>query len=301
MKKILLISTLLVVFNGKAQTVLFEENWDGVGPGILGWTLYNVDGLTPVAASTAGGGALSNLVQDAWNVLSTDDIEGSTPGGSVYPAAATGMADNIIACNSWYEPVGMANDWLVSPTIAIPAGSTAVNLKWAALSRGSAAYLEDYKVYVSPTGGDQVADFTVLLQNVPNELSTGSYRTKSLNAYAGQTIRVAFRADGNDQFVMFLDNISVTATLSPLSSNSFGLNAFTLTPNPANDFVNISNSKNYKISEISITDINGRQVKNLKFNNVTDYKCNVSDLNSGVYFINIASDQGRAIKKFIKI
>lgn len=299
MKKLLLITTLLVVFNGNAQTVLFEENWDSVGPGILGWTLYNVDGLTPVAAATAGGGALSNLVQDAWNVLSTDDIEGATPGGSTYPAAATGI-DNIIACNSWYEPVGIANDWLVSPTIAIPAGSTAVNLKWAALSRGSASYLEDYKVYVSPTGGDQVADFTVLLQNVPNELSTGSYRTKSLNAYAGTTIRVAFRADGNDQYVMFLDNINVTATL-PLSSNSFGLDTFSVTPNPANDFVNISNSKNNKISEISITDINGRQVKNLKFNNVTETKCNVSDLNSGVYFITINTDNGKAIKKFIKI
>lgn len=296
MKKILLIFTFTTAFFSNSQTVIFKEDWDGTGPGVLGWTLYNLDGLTPIAATAAGGGALSNLVQDAWTVLSTDDIETATPGGSTYPAAATGMANNVIACNSWYEPVGTANDWLVSPTFAIPAGSTAVNLKWSALSRGSASFLEDYKVYLSPTGGSLVSDFTVLLQDVPNELSTGSYRTKSLNAYAGQTVRIAFRAVGNDQYVMFLDNINVTATV-PLATNTFLTDRFIVSPNPANDYLKITSK--LTINDIFITDVNGRVFKSLKVNN-TEATLNIADLATGVYMVEIQSSEGKVVKKIVK-
>lgn len=297
MKKLLLFLLLVVSINTNAQSTIFAENWDGIGPGIAGWTLYNVDGRTPVGPTGTDGEPLSFLITNAWNVLSLANIQGASPAYLAYPAAATGMAGNIIASNSWYTPVGIANDWLVSPLIAIPAGATSVNLKWAAQSLGAAAFLEDYKVYVSPTGGNAVANFTTLLLNVPNELSAGNYRTAALSGYAGTSIRIAFRNDGNDQYVMFLDNISIDGTLS---NDEFFSSKFTTFPNPAATTVTISNSDNIMISNVDIIDINGRIVSSHTNNNLTEIQVNVADLTSGIYFMNITTDSGKAVKKFVK-
>lgn len=300
MKKLLLSITMLSMgLSANAQSVIFSEDWDGAGPGIEAWTLHNVDGLTPIGPDGTDGEALSFLVQDAWSVLSLDEIRAANGNEAYnYPEAAVGMFDNIIATNSWYIPAGTANDWLVTPPIAIPAGSTGVSLKWAAVSLAAPAFLEDYRVYLSPTGGNAVADFTVQLADINNELSAGNYRTQALPAtVAGTTIRLAFRNDSIDQYVMFIDNITVEGTLS---NDEFFSSKFATYPNPAKDVLNISTSENILVSNVSITDINGRVIQNTAVNNVSEAQISVANLTSGIYFLNIDSDGGKAVKKFVK-
>lgn len=296
MKKLLLSLTLLAGSMASAQ--IFQENWDGNGPGVSNWILYNLDNRTPVGPDGTSGEPLSFLVQDAWTVLSLADIQGANPDYAGYPAAATGMDGNIIASNSWYVPVGVANDWLVSPLITVPAGTTGLNLNWAAVSLGNTSFLEDYRVLISPTGGSAVANFTTLLLDVNDELNTGNYRTVALPAsLAGTSFRIAFQNDGNDQYVMFLDNISVTGTLS---NSEFLANKFNLYPNPSNSIVNISSNDAILIDKVEITDINGRIVKSFNADATSSTSINVSDLNAGVYFLNISSAEGLAVKKLIK-
>lgn len=297
MKKILLTVTLFVSILGSAQTTIFEENWDGQGPGIAAWTLYNVDGLTPIGPAGVDGEALSFLVQDAWNVLSLADITGANADYTAHPANATGMANNIIASNSWYNPAGTANDWLVSPQILIPASATDATLRWAASSLGNSSFLEEYEVYVSTTGGSAVTDFTTLLLDVNNELSSGSYRSVPL-PYAGQTIRLAFRNNSVDQYVMFLDNISITS--ASLSVDNFVSNKFSISPNPVKSMLSISNAENIKVDAILIVDVNGRIIKEVKYSNVSNINMDLSELSSGMYIMNINSDQGIATKKIVK-
>ena len=74
MKKILLFILFIGSISANAQSTIFEENWDGVGPGIAGWTLYNVDNRIPDAD------ALSSLVTNAWNVLSLAQVQGRIGG-----------------------------------------------------------------------------------------------------------------------------------------------------------------------------------------------------------------------------
>ena len=61
--------------------------------------------------------------------------------------------------------------------------------------------------------------------------------------------------------------------------------------------LNISNTNNVEIKNISVTDINGRVVKN-ETGSLT--QINVSDLNAGVYFVTIEAAEGKTTKKFIK-
>jgi bifunctional DNase/RNase len=74
------------------------------------------------------------------------------------------------------------------------------------------------------------------------------------------------------------------------------MNNFDIYPNPTSNVLNISNSNNTEINSISISDLNGRVIKNAK--GVTSV--NVSDLNAGVYFVTIETTEGKSTKKFIK-
>jgi hypothetical protein len=90
-----------------------------------------------------------------------------------------------------------------------------------------------------------------------------------------------------------LDTFSLT---SLLSNESFTMNNFDIYPNPASSVLNISNTNNIEINNISITDLNGRVIKNVNGNTTI----NVSDLNAGVYFVTIESTEGKSTKKFVK-
>lgn len=292
MKKLLL-SIVFVGFSSiNAQTTIFQENWDGQGPGISAWTLYNVDNRTPVGPAGTDGEALSFLIQDAWTVLSLADIQGANPGFTAYPAAATGMGGNIIASNSWYTPAGVANDWLVSPQITIPAGATNVNLTWSATSMGATAFLEDYKVYISTTG-NQVANFQTILKNVQNEPNTGNTHTVNISSYAGQNVRIAFRNDSNDQYVMFLDNIKISAN-NVLSTNDISTSKTNIFPNPTKGEVNIKTNK--KIRSTSVLDMSGKVVS------IGDSeKVDLSSFTKGTYILQVEyADGTNSTEKIIK-
>ena len=113
-------------------------------------------------------------------------------------------------------------------------------------------------------------------------------------AGTGNTVSVTSRFDN------LLANASATEDL--LGSTDYNLveNKFSVSPNPANDFITVSNTANFLLSEISITDLNGRVVKHNSYSNVSNVQVNISDLSSGVYMIKITSDQGTATKKIVK-
>ncbi|MBO9690926.1 choice-of-anchor J domain-containing protein [Chryseobacterium sp.] len=296
MKKILLLSAFMGLYTLHAQTTIFQENWDGAGPGIGAWTLYNLDGNTPISAVNAGGDGLPALVTNAWNVLSLSQIQNSGPDytGFAYPSGATGMSGNVAVSNSWYDPAGVANDWLVSPQISIPAGSTGVNLTWVATSLGASSFLEDYKVYISTTG-NQSSNFTTILKTVTNQPNTGSTHTVSLNSYVGQNVYIAFRNDSNDQYIMLLDNIKITGT-TPLAVSELAKaeTKISVYPNPASDMLIIKSKT--KINGAEVFDQGGR-----KMNTVLDGdRINVKGLASGSYIVTIETKEGTITEKFIK-
>ena len=81
MKKTLLSAFMLAVpLFGFSQ--LFQEDFDGNGPGIGAWTILDVDGQT-VAEDVA------LLYPNAWSILTPDDLETLT--------------SNVASSTSWYS------------------------------------------------------------------------------------------------------------------------------------------------------------------------------------------------------
>lgn len=85
-------------------------------------------------------------------------------------------------------------------------------------------------------------------------------------------------------------------TLS-IASNSLSTNNVKLFPNPVASNLNIKFSEEMTVTSASIFDINGRSILTIKDNFET---VNVSNLQSGLYIINIETSQGFITKRFIK-
>ncbi|MFY1046476.1 choice-of-anchor J domain-containing protein [Chryseobacterium sp. GP-SGM7] len=187
-----LLNVLLLAIPVFGYSQIFQENFDGVGPGISAWTVIDADGLTPAASV--------DFITNGWNRINRQGTEGNFggPAGN-YAAMST----------SWYSPAGTSNDWLISPTVAV--SGTSPTLYWDAKSQ-DATYLDGYKVMLSPNGGNTIADFTVELYNNTGENSTWTSRAVSLTPYIGQNVRFAFVNNSNDKFLLLVDNIKVDYT-----------------------------------------------------------------------------------------
>jgi hypothetical protein len=96
---------------------------------------------------------------------------------------------------------------------------------------------------------------------------------------------------------LIVDNFTVSQTLA---NNEVLDSKFSTYPNPAKNVINVANTTDALISNIEITDLNGRVVKNVKLSDVAEAQVSVSDLAQGVYTMKIVSDKGTAVKKVIK-
>jgi hypothetical protein len=178
MKRILTLLFMGAVFVQTQAQVLFFQDFES---GVLDpMTAVDVDGKTvnPNVAGVAG------------------------PTFQVVQQTAT---NKMVVSTSWFEPVGQADDWLISPPLTVADSNTF--LIWEAYSP-DASYRDGYQVRISTTD-DQIASFTNLALNVAAELTTLTKRSVKLDAYVGQTIYFAFRNNSNDKYLLFMDNIRV--------------------------------------------------------------------------------------------
>ncbi|MEQ3662892.1 MAG: T9SS type A sorting domain-containing protein, partial [Flavobacterium sp.] len=233
----------------------------------IGWTTPNV---VPIAGDWAigyyGPGA---LVQD-----------GSSSVVSITPAAVA------------------ANNWMFSRGINLVAGEQAT----------ITYYLSNYQSGTTATGNYQLtvgnaqnsAAQTTILANETG-VSVAAFTLKTYNFTPSSTgvyyfgLRNYTPANAAGTHAVIVDNFTVDQLLS---SNSFTESSFRVYPNPVNDILTIVNELSSN-SKLTIVDINGRIVKQVS-SSTSLTSINVSDLNSGIYFVNIETEEGKSTKKIIK-
>ncbi|KWW41728.1 MAG: Uncharacterized protein F083_942 [bacterium F083] len=80
--------------------------------------------------------------------------------------------------------------------------------------------------------------------------------------------------------------------------NEYGQASLSLYPNPTHNVLNL-NADLQGRTEVMILDMNGRTVKHYVVNGFNEMRLNVSDLQSGVYFIRVSNETTTALSKFI--
>ena len=179
MKRILLLSFLLFALSAistQAQTVLFSEDFEN---GLGEMTSIDVDGLA----------VNPNLnLPSEWSVIPLNN------------------GDNVAASPSWFASAARADDWMITPAIAIEPGTV---LEWNAAAL-SGNFPDGYNVLVSTTDMELENFETVFSLDAENPSFTD--RLIDLGDYAGMTIHIAFQNNTNDGVAIALDDILVRTT-----------------------------------------------------------------------------------------
>jgi len=168
--------------------VLFEDFGNGIPEDFV---IYDVDGNTVDPNF--------EYVTQAWTAVNFSDVGGAP----------------VIVSTSAYSPAGQADDWIGTPGIDI--GSEGYTLSWRA---GTATTNSDgYEVYVSTVSNEledlQAGDVVYsVVSETPIDFAGDAlphYREVNLDAYAGETVFIAFRNNSNNELLLILDDIAVTA------------------------------------------------------------------------------------------
>ena len=143
-------------------------------------------------------------------------IEGNTSSG-VFGSQA-GAADSYVGANYLSTGSGAIDNWLISPLLAIDAGSV---LSFYTRSAGTAGFADELGVYYSVTGGTAVSDF-VLLGSIGGGHYPIDWTKYSFDLSASAAGRFAFRQGGTYDTADYLgvDTVSVAAATNPVPEPS---------------------------------------------------------------------------------
>jgi len=279
MKKSLLFASVLLggVLTANAQTTVWSEDFndDNISSQMLidqGWTFIDSDG-------------------DGYNFGDVFNISDSN-GIPIFSTSA-------IVSRSWQGDPLTPDNWVISPAIDLTNASGVITLSWKVRAAAAAWSLENYSVYAANINliMDLITSPITFTEVYPGG-TTGNWldRSLDLSSFAGQTVYFAFRHhDCTDQDFLAIDDIIITADVFSSVDNHLN-DSFSIYPNPVEDVLRISNTIGADILSVTITDINGRAVR--EFGAIPEI--NISDLNSGIYFVNINSSEGGLTKKIVK-
>ena len=248
-------------FAAQSQTILLEEDFNSGIP--ANWTTINEDGL-----------------------IAAEDVSEFT---SAWIGFISGI-DTAAASTSYYTTDESANDFLVTPKVAIGNFSKIV---WDARSV-DASYPDGYQVLISTT--DSLASsFTDTLLTVDAETAYFTKRSIELNieGYANQEIFIAFRNNTTGGYILLVDNVKI------LGAETAGviekeISRVQLYPNPSADFVQIKTEQ--KFNSASFYSSNGKLVLSSTTANI-----NVQDLPKGIYYVLVDIDNSIKSVKFVKL
>lgn len=303
----------------------------GSGTTILNITSpYNLTGLTPSTAyeyylrKDCGAGNLS-VLQGPFPFYTTFQPTNPTynTGFEIEDFPFLGwLATPNNTANAWYLNFGGTGSPLVQngqySAIAITPATVATERMFSRgvnLTAGSTTTIDYYVRNYQATGSTNLASYQLTVgsdQTAATQTTIVATETGLANtAFVQKTFTFVPPTTGTYYFsflhnspgnatgthALIVDNFTVSEVLS---RRDFLLSKIAIFPNPTTGIVNIKNEANILIKSIEINDINGRTIKTVNTKNISNVEVNISDLTSGVYFMNIKTNEGSTTKKIVK-
>lgn len=127
---------------------------------------------------------------------------------------------------SWYNDPLTPNNWLITKAIDLTQASGDIALNYAIGAYDPDWPAEHYEVRISTTNSNVASFGTVLYEETLSQGGTFLNRSHSLNAYAGQTIYLAFiHNETTDQYALVLDDVMIVGaneiSLSEITTAQF--------------------------------------------------------------------------------
>ncbi len=275
-----------------------------------------------VINTSFGYGSSYNNANTVSNALSDDFV---VPAGETWQLAST----NIYAYQTGFTgtglPIDAARVWI---TNGIPSSSTSQiifgNSTSNIINTAASAFSSIYRVS-NTTGTDTNRAIYRINATTVTTLTPGTYwviyqmhATNDLSLFTPPVTIVGARnapnsnllqRNINNVWVEIFDNSTVGTFPAPqaapfelnytvLSTSSENLITTKIFPNPAQNFIELTSSS--PLTKIQLLDVNGRVIENITANSQTNMNINVVNLNSGVYILNMETEDGKTSKRFIK-
>lgn len=265
---------------------------------------------------------ITTLAPAGWTLLNKSTVVGTTTwfqgnGATTFPAYSGGANAYIGANFNSTTGANTISTWLITPSLSLQNGDvisfytrTATGSTWP--DRLELRLSTNGAFSADPATTTTVGDYTTLALSVNGGLTAGdypeawtqfSYTVTDLTGVVD--CRIAFRyfvtnggPSGANSNYIGIDDFAVTR---PLANNQdFFAGNFAIQPNPVNDVFTLSTKNGVTIEKVEVLDINGRIVNQVNGSSTDAIQVNVSDLNSGVYFVRVQSDLGVGTSKIIK-
>ncbi len=261
--------TLSLLFGAstQAQTTVFTDDFEsGLGPN---WVVQIVDTFQVDTTSLAEDFAAG------W--VAYDDL------------ADTNHLNHCVGATSYFLTPGQANRWLISPAITLGAYGNILNFRARSYDP---SYPDAYQLLISTT--DQNMSSFDTLGTEPEEFEEWTDHSINLSdsGYVNQTIYIAFQINSYDRYLLFLDDVNVVIE-DPVGLAEEATIDFTVFPNPATAVVNIKT--NEELSGVAIIDAIGNRTSVPVTKSV-----DISALSSGMYWLEVATENGVGRQRFVK-
>ncbi|WP_313113765.1 T9SS type A sorting domain-containing protein [Aequorivita sediminis] len=95
------------------------------------------------------------------------------------------------------------------------------------------------------------------------------------------------------------DTKTKTIEIPLLNIDSFQKEKITIYPNPATDKLFVQLDKNHQEIDVSISDVSGKNLFNIKLRNKSIFTLNLNDLDSSIYIFSLTMDNSKFVRKLI--
>jgi hypothetical protein len=150
----------------------------------------------------------------------------------------------------------------------------------------------------NPTAYNVYLDGELFLENY-----TDTYFSSYYENYHGELLD--YLTDGNQHIVevvaVYENGTSVGSAVLVIEETNVSEiteNNISVYPNPANDFVKLS-AVSGQLSVVKIYNCLGMMVEEIEVN-ANEVEINISEYNTGIYFVNVQTENGNLVKKVVK-
>lgn len=213
---------------------------------------------------------------------------------------------HFLASDNYYiDGLVIKEGYLADAVVGTDGQSITLTMGWDLDAATVAA--ADAGTFAVTAGGATIAVTGLSQEEVDGEVANKKVVTLALESAitAGDEVSIAYTpgdlALASGEAVIAFDeavanNAGGQGTSAIASANTF---EFSIVPNPIQNEMTIFNHK--QISEISIYNVLGSQIRNMKVNANSNVRIDVSDLEKGMYIISLSDNNGgKSTQKFLK-
>lgn len=284
---------------GSGYSYYVKSNCDGLNSGWQGPYSFYTTLSTTTDLNYNFGFEAPTLESAGWTT--TEAATGSF--WDIYTASGALVQEGTSIAGCFGSTSAATNAWLFSRGMNLVGGSTVTFTyyvrKYTNAGNGGTNNSMTVKIGTARTAVAQTVTLKTHanLSSTTHTLQTATYVVPATGVYyVGFNCTTPQQTTANNGAIL----VDAFSASSPLGVNDFISDKFTVFPNPTKDILNISSEENLLFSNITINDLNGREIKSIGVNSLSNTQLNIADLASGMYLINIATDQGKAVKKIIK-